>query len=86
LQRDPDYWSSHAVAERRHVGERVAAILRLARGDPRLSFWEEGFLASIADILRRTGGAPSLSDKQLAVLLNINDKVMAEPELEADAA
>jgi hypothetical protein len=51
-----------------------------------LSSWEEGFLASIADIMRRTGGAPRLSDKQLAVLLSINDKVMAEPELEADAA
>jgi len=86
LQRDPDYWSPHAVAERRHVGERVAAILRLARGDPRLSSWEEGFLASIADILRRTGAAPSLSDKQLVVLLNINDKVMAEPELQVDVA
>lgn len=86
MQRDPDYWSPQAVTERRHVGERVAAILRLARGDPRLSSWEEGFLASIADIIRRTGGGPRLSDKQLTVLLNINDKVMAEPEMEVDAA
>ncbi len=48
-----------------------------------MSSWEEGFLASITDILRRTSGAPRLSDKQLTVLLSINDKVMAEPEVEA---
>lgn len=71
------------LAERRATGMRLEEILDLARGDPRMSAWEEGFLASMADILRQTDGHVELSEQQVAVLLKIEDKVrLPVPETE----
>lgn len=65
----------HVWKMRKATGERLSVILQEGRGDPRLTAWEEGFLASMADIQRRTGGQPELSEKQAKVLLSIEDKL-----------
>jgi hypothetical protein len=44
----------------RDFAERV----RWARGDPRLTAWEERFLTDIADMIRQSGGRCRLSQAQ----------------------
>lgn len=74
------------TAELVATGMRLQELLTIARGDPRLTAWEEGFLASMADMLRRTEGCPILSDKQIAVLLKIEDKTRTLPSESLDEA
>ncbi len=90
---DSAFWSKAAVAERRHVGRRVKEILKIIQGHPALTPWEREFATSIAAICTKTHGQPSLSDKQLALLLRLHDLVTGqftmaadrEVEVEADA-
>lgn len=53
----------------------MRAYLNFMRGDPRLSSWEEGFLASVAQIHR---SGQLLTAKQWHALRRIGEKV-AEP-------
>jgi hypothetical protein len=82
-----DWWKvpPEVIARRRETGQRVAANVTLARGDSRLSAWEEGFLANLADILRRTNGHIELSEKQAAALLRVQDKVSGQLAIVEDA-
>jgi hypothetical protein len=86
-RRPGNWWrvAPEVTAQRRETGRRVAAIVALARGDPRLSAWEEGFLTSLADILRRTNGHIELSEKQAMALLRIQDKVSGQLAILAEA-
>ena len=52
-------------------------FLAYARGDPGLSAWEEGFLASLARSLMDHGARLLLSDRQLAVLAQVSAKLAA---------
>ena len=52
----------------------LKAFVRWARGDPRLSAWEERFLASIT-LLTNTPGAPLPSEKQIEVIERIGYKL-----------
>ncbi len=79
------FWSAAAVAERRHVGQRVREILKLIQGHPALTPWERGFADSIAAICSKTHDQPSLSDKQLALLLRLHDLVTGQFTITADA-
>ena len=54
---------------------RLLAFVMDARGDPRLTAWEEGFLVSISDAVRV---CRPLSDKQRAVLARIATKAVPE--------
>ena len=60
---------------------RLLAFVMNARGDPRLTAWEEGFLVSISDAVRV---CRPLSDKQRAVLARIATKVESDPGEEAE--
>jgi hypothetical protein len=55
---------------------RVQQLLDLARGDPRLTAWEEGFLTNLAN------SPAEPSEKQAMVLLRIQDKFMTPAEIE----
>jgi hypothetical protein len=72
------FWAVAAVAERRHVGERVREILAVIQGHEALNPWERGFADSISVICRKAGWQPSLSDKQLALLLRLHDLVTGQ--------
>ena len=72
------FLSAAAIAERRHVGQRVREILKLIQGHPALTPWERGFADSIAAICTKTHDQPSLSDKQLALLLRLHDLVTGQ--------
>jgi hypothetical protein len=51
------------------------------RGDPRLTRWEEQFVVSIQRSIEEHGPQARLSDKQIAVLLEVKAKTDAsEPE------
>lgn len=46
----------------------LPTFLDYARGDPKLSFWEEGFLASLTGRVRASGLPIWISPKQSAIL------------------
>ena len=52
----------------------LKVFVQWARGDPRLSAWEEKFLASIT-LLTNTPGAPLPSEKQIEVIERIGTKL-----------
>lgn len=72
------FWSAAAVAERRHVGQRVREILAVIQGHSVLTPWERGYADSIASICTKTHEQPTLSDKQLALLLRLHDLVTGQ--------
>ena len=51
---DADFWSAAAVAERKHVGQRVREILKVIQGHQVLTPWERGYADSIAAICTKT--------------------------------
>jgi hypothetical protein len=53
------------------VASDLLAMCQFYQGDPRLSAWQEGFLASMANILRQTGGRARISPKQWVKLQEI---------------
>jgi len=65
--------------ERRDVGSDLLEQVQWLRGDPRLSSWEEGFLASIARMLQETHGTVSISPKQWNIIRQINVLVETDP-------
>ncbi len=79
------FWSAAAVTERRHVGVRVREILKVIQGHPALTPWERGFADSIAAICTKTHDQPSLSDKQIALLLRLHDLATGQFTMTADA-
>jgi len=75
-----EFWELSDVERevRLSLSRDFAERVRWARGDPRLSAWEEGFLAEIADMIRRSRGRCRLSQAQWAKFWEIADKVAAE--------
>ncbi|MBL6082108.1 hypothetical protein JMJ56_29455 [Belnapia sp. T18] len=63
------------------IGKAEAALLEELlldlRGHPRLTRWEEQFVADIQSVLREHGPRTRLSDKQVAVLEKLREKVGA---------
>jgi hypothetical protein len=57
------FWELSCVEReiRLSLSRDFAERVRWARGDPRLSAWEEGFLTDIADMIRRSRGQCRLS-------------------------
>jgi hypothetical protein len=72
---DDDWDSPWRIQARIATGQHLAAFIAFANGDPRLNEWQQGFLDSMADILRRMHGRVELSEKQAAVLLRMEDKL-----------
>jgi hypothetical protein len=61
----------------------VQEFARWARGDSRLSAWEEQFLTDMARRADRSHGV-SVSEKQRTILVNLAKRLEAEPEPEVD--
>ena len=60
---------------RRETAADLAAMIRALRGDPRLTYWEEGFFANVEGILRQTGGRVQLTRKQWEKAWQIRDRL-----------
>jgi len=60
---------------RLEVSDDLADHLRWIRGDPRLTAWEESFLAGIATLIRETEGRCRLTQKQWDKFWQISAKV-----------
>ena len=71
---------------RLEVSDDLADHLRWIRGDPRLSAWEESFLAGIATLIRQTEGRCRLTEKQWDKFWQISAKVAAADDDDADDA
>jgi hypothetical protein len=71
-----------ALAMRRHTWQRFEEIaLQAARHLP-LTAWEVNFLLSLAEAKTLTQGGMELSDKQLTVLLRLEDRVKVQQILD----
>jgi hypothetical protein len=73
---DDDWDSPWRIQARIATGQHLAAFVAFANGDPRLNDWQQNFLGSMADILRRMHGRVELSEKQAAVLLRMEDELV----------
>jgi hypothetical protein len=62
------------------TGRALHNHIRSLRGDPRLSWRDEGFLASLDQQLYETWFTKELSEKQMAWLWDITDRLKAMPE------
>jgi hypothetical protein len=67
---------------RRHTWWRFREIAALAAHHLRLSVWETDFILTLAELGEQTGGEAELSDKQLKVLLHLEDRVMVQQLLD----
>lgn len=66
-------------AERLDVAADLLESLQFWRGDPRLTAWEEGFMASIVQVIQTFDGKAKISRKQWDVIHAILDKMAREP-------
>jgi hypothetical protein len=75
----------HEIRAMIQTGQNLREILRTARGDPRLTAWEEAFLASLAARVWNAWGLINLTERQCKVLLQITDKIAAPmPDLDQE--
>ena len=75
----------HEIRAMIQTGQNLREILRTARGDPRLTAWEEAFLASLAARVWNAWGLINLTERQCTVLLQITDKIAAPmPDLDQE--
>ena len=81
LQPAGNYWSlTEPHQEMREVMNRdLADMIRSLRGDPRLSAWEEGFLANVEALLRNSHFHIGLTRKQWDKAWELSDRVASRP-------
>jgi hypothetical protein len=72
-------------ATRLEVAEDLLNVLQFWRGDPRLNYWEEGFLTSLVRLLQATRGRAKITPKQWDKIHQILDKMDRDEEEEAAA-
>jgi hypothetical protein len=73
-------------ATRLEVAADLLNILQFWRGDPRLNYWEEGFLASLVQLLQSTQGKAKITPKQWDKIHQILDKMDRDEEAAAEMA
>ena len=69
-------------ATRLDVAEDLLNILQFWRGDPRLNHWEEGFLASLVQLLQNTKGKAKITPKQWDKIHQILAKMDEDEEMQ----
>jgi hypothetical protein len=74
--------STREVAMRRHTWQRFEEIALLAARHLQLTAWEVNFLLGLAEAGSQTHGEMALSDKQLQVLLRLEDRVKVQQILD----
>jgi hypothetical protein len=67
---------------RRHTWRRLHEVAAQAAHHLRLSTWETNFILTLAELGGQTYGEAELSDKQLKVLLRLEDRVMVQQLLD----
>ena len=66
--------------ERMELSADLLPILQWNRGDPRLTAWEEAFLAGMVRHIETYHGAAKISPKQWDTIRQILDKLDTEPD------
>lgn len=66
-------------AERLDTAEDVLANAQWWRGDPRLNWWQEGFLTNLSGRLRISRGRYKMSEKEWNKYREIQDLMLGEP-------
>lgn len=80
------YWELTPAEQdtRLDVAMDLLNALQFWRGDPRLNSWEEGFMASLVQLLQNTHGRAKLSTKQWDKIHMILDKLADDDEAEEE--